>query len=303
MLMDELDLLLFEELKADVRQPVRAIARKLDVKRSTIRYRLERLLSEGFLRILCKSDTKRLGYNVLIVFGLRTPPDRIMEVADHLASLQAVKHICLTNGRFNIMAWGVYRDESEVAHFVSNDLAVVSNISSIEIMHIIQRLKELVQTRSEISAGEGSVQLNDLDLSLIDAMQQDPRQTITNIAQNIGCSQSVAKKRLNALINEGIIRMFPILDPTVFGATDWVLILIKLELDKISATIEMLSSLQTIVDISLVSGQWQLVVVGGLQEGKHMYDSISDAISLVHGIKEFEVLPLVKVVKFSPSFL
>ena len=64
---DELDQLLVEELKADVRQPVRALARKLGLKRSTIRYRLDRLLSEGILRIVCKSDTKLLGYNVSIL--------------------------------------------------------------------------------------------------------------------------------------------------------------------------------------------------------------------------------------------
>ena len=301
---DELDILLFEELKADARHPVRALARKLGLKRSTIRYRLDRLISEGTLRILCKSNTRLLGYSFSNVIGLRTRADRNRTVADQLASLPAVKHICLMAGRYNIMAWAVYRDESEIVNFISEELADISDISSMEIMPIFQRLKAFFQKKEATSTGDKPVQMDDLDLSLIGIMEQNPRQTIKNIAQTIGCSQALARNRLNKLINDGMIWLFPIIDPTVIsGAANWLLILIKPELDRVSAVTGTLSSFKKVVDMSLIEGQWQLIVTARMLKDQPMCDSLSDVLGSVPGIKEFEVLHVLKAVKFSSLFL
>jgi len=300
---DELDQLLFKELKTDARQSVRALARKVGLKRSTVRYRLDRLISEGMLRILCTSDVTFLGYKYSIVFGVRTRADRTTAIADHLVSLRAVKHISLTTGRFNIMALAIYRDESDIAHFISKDLADISDISSIETMHIIQRFKDLFKNKELTPPDDRPFQISDLDLSVIRAIEKDPRQTITNLAQTVGCSQPVAKAKLNKLINDGVIMLRPIIDPNVFGSVNGAVILIKPELDKLNAVVDKLSSFETILDINLTTGQWQIIAAAYYQGGLNTYDPIPDELSSVPGIKEFEILPALKILKFTPTML
>ena len=131
MSLDELDLALIEELKIDARQPVRALARKLGLKRSTVRYRLDRLTSSGILKIICTGDTTFLGYHFFILIGIRTRSGRTNAVADYLASLDTIKYICLSAGRYNIIAWAIYREESDLSYFITKELAAISDISSI----------------------------------------------------------------------------------------------------------------------------------------------------------------------------
>lgn len=301
MSLDELDLALIEELKIDARQPVRAIARKLGLKRSTVRYRLDRLTSAGILKIICTGDTTFLGYHFFILFGIRTRSGRTNAVADYLASLDTIKYICLSAGRYNILAWGIYREESDLSYFITKELAAISDISSIETMPCFQWFKVFFQPQTEKSTVHTPSQLSDLDLSLIKAMQQDPRQTITNLAQTIGCSQVVARNTLKKLKDGGNIRFIPTINPTVFGSVNGAVILIKPELDKVKSVVSKLSSFTTTMHISLITGQWQIFVVAQFQDNVYRYDSIIDELNSVPGIIEFEILPLLKILKFTPN--
>ena len=298
MLLDELDLSIIEELKADARQPVRSIAHTLGLKRSTVRYRLNRLISEGILRIICRSEPKLLGYQFAIVLCMRTRADRITAVADRLASLPTIKHISLSAGRYNIIAWAVYRDESDLANFISKDLADISDISSIEIMQSFHRFKAYFQFEEETFSNNVPSQLSELDLALIREMERDPRQTITDLAKTLGCSHTAARNNLTKLIDNGIIRLFPIIDPIVVGFKGAV-ILIKPELDKVNTVASKFSSLDTTMHVSLITGQWQIIVAVQFQDSTDLYNYISETISSISGIIEFEVLPLLKTLKFS----
>ncbi len=65
--LDSLDMQIVEQLKVDARQPIRAIARALDVSRETVRIRLNRLISENALSIICVSRAEQLGYEFTLV--------------------------------------------------------------------------------------------------------------------------------------------------------------------------------------------------------------------------------------------
>jgi Lrp/AsnC family transcriptional regulator for asnA, asnC and gidA len=144
---------------------------------------------------------------------------------------------------------------------------------------------------------------SDLDLSIVRAMQLDPRQTITKLARTVGCSKSVAKTRLEKLLDEGIIRVVSIFDATALGYNIGIGILIKAKPDKVYAVANELEVQDTVRHVSLVTGQWQIFVWAQFQDSGHMYSFLTEKLTNIPGMIQFEVVHLGKTLKYSTSFV
>ena len=305
MSLDKLDLMLIDELRDDARQPVLALARKLGINRETVRYRLNRLTTEGILTIACAANLELLGYQFLVVMGINVSPGKAHAVASRLGALPTVKMISLAAGRYNIVGWALFRDRLALAHFVSEELTAISDIESIELMHSIKWLKDpwrYFQHQTGTIRTYQRSDLSDLDLSIIKAMQLDPRQPITKLARTVGCSQLVAKTRLQELVDDGSIRFVTITNPSTLRYDIGSMILVKCKPDKTNSIAHELSTLDTTMHVSLVAGQWQVIVVAYFQDAPHIYSFMSETLPSIPGIKEFEFVPLGRIMKYNSSF-
>jgi DNA-binding Lrp family transcriptional regulator len=305
MSLDKLDLMLMEALEDDARQPVQALARKLGVKRTTVRYRLNRLRAERILTIACVSDTELLGYQFPLLIGINVSPGKTGIVADQLGPLPAVKGIFLTVGHYDILTLALARDRSALVHFVSQDMADIPDITSIEMMHLYQSVKDTwryFKPQTETVRKYPKDKPSELDLSIVKAMQLDPRQTITKLAGTVGCSNSVAKTRLEKLVNDGVIRFVSIIDTTALGYNIGVVILVKAKPDKVCAVANELSVQDTARYVSLITGQWQIFFGAVFRDSKHMYSFLSGKLTRIPGIIEYEVVHIVNTLKYSVGF-
>ena len=307
MSVDKLDLMLMRELEDDARQPVRALATKLGVKRTTARYRLNRLMAERTLTIACVSDTDFLGYQFPLLIGINVSPGKAGTVADQLVPLPAVKVVFLSVGRYDILVWALLRDRSALAHFVSENLSSIADITAIEMMHPYHWIKESwtyfkPQTESVRRWRWPQDKPTDLDLSIVKAMQLDPRQTITKLAGTVGCSTSVAKTRLEKLLHDGIISFVSLIRPTALGYNTGAIILIKAKPDKVDAVANELSVQDTARLLSLITGRWQIHFGAQFRDTTHMYDFLSEKLTSIPGIIGYEVIPIRDTLKYSVSF-
>jgi len=290
-----------EQLKVDARQPIRAIARVLDVSRETIRIRLNRLISENALSIICVTRAEQLGYEFTLVIGVRVHPGYTETVAKKLAALPGVVSVTLAGSRYNIFMWVVLRDRNEFVHFVSKELTSVSNIMAVELMHSFHLVKQFWRVDDHLKEGLNGFSpdpLSNLDLSIITAMQHDPRQTITALAEAVGCSRSVARTRLDELIHDGVIGFFPMVNTALRGYNNWVMILIKAEPDKVNAILEKLASHDATWNVSLVSGQWQVYAIALFKDSRACNKFSAETLSSIPGITEFEIFSIGKSFKY-----
>ena len=133
-------------------------------------------------------------------------------------------------------------------------------------------------------------------------MQLDPRQPITKLARTVGCSKSVAKTSLEKLVSDGIIRFVVIANPSMLRYDIGSMILVKSKPDKVNAIANELSALDTTMHVSLVAGQWQVLAVAHFQDSPHIYNFMSETMTSIPGIIEFELVPLGKILKYNSSF-
>jgi DNA-binding Lrp family transcriptional regulator len=306
MLLDKTDLMLMEELEDDARQPVRALARKLGVNRETVRYRLNRLTAERILNIACIGNPELLGYQFQLLIGINVSLGKTDAVANQFVAMPDVRAVSLAAGPYSILAWVLLRDRLALEHFVVENLTGISDIADIEIMHSYKWVKETwryLKPQTETVRRYPQDNPSDLDLSIVKAMQLDPRQTITKLARTVGCSKSVARMRLEKLLDEGIIRVVSIIDGTALGYNLGVGILIKAKPDKVYAVANELAMQNIVRHVSLVTGQWQIFVWAQFQDSGQMYSFLSEKLTNIPGIIQFEVVHLGKTLKYSTSFV
>lgn len=300
--LNETDLRIIEELNKDARQPARLLARKLGMTRSTIRYRMKRLIDNGILTIYCVSDDGHIGYHFLLLIGIKVTPGEAEVVANQLVPLQEVESIFLSAGRFNIVAWVRLKDSQALGNFVSANLAKITEVTDFEIMHCYQWVakSQKYSTPKQIATCENTQYVpSTLDSSIIQAMQLDPRQPITRLAETVGCSKTVAKKQLERLLNDGVIKLYTSIDQTAMGYKTGVAVLIKSRPDKIHSVANELLVQNTAMYVSLITGHWHIYFRTLFQDNDDLYSFLSNELPRIHGVMEFEVIHMGKILKFS----
>ena len=306
MSLSETDLRLIEELNKDAREPVRALARKLGMTRSTIRYRMKRLLDNGILRIYCVSDNGYMGYRLLFLIGIKVIPGGAEAVANQFVPLQEVKSVFLSAGRYNILAWVYLKDSQALGNFISENLAKISDVTDFEIMYCYQLVakSQKYSNSKPIATHEDSRYVpSSIDLSIIKAMQLEPRQPITKLAQSVGCSKTIAKKNLERLLNNGVIKLFTSVDQTALGYKTGVAILIKSKPDKIHSVANELLAQNMAMYVSLITGHWHIYFRTLFQDNGDLYSFLSNKLPSIIGVMEFEVIHMGKIFKFSKSLV
>jgi len=302
MSLDKFDLMLIEELENDARQSVPVLAQKLGMKRTTVRYRLNRLLSERVLTIACIGPPELFGYQFMVVIGFNVSPGKTHSLVKRLEILPAVKIISMSVGRYNVIAWARFRNRLALTSFVSEHLVGTPDVRSFEMMLSYQRVKSYwkyfkPQTKDNYKTADYNP--SDLDLAIVKAIQADPRQTITKLAETVGCSGLVAKRRLDKLLKEGFLKFACIIRTTPMG---WdgiaVAILIDCQPDKIFTIADELSTQEPSKLVSLITGRWHIFFGAVFDDGSHMHSFLSKTLDMIDGVVKYEIIHLTDILKY-----
>ena len=88
--LDALDRRIIDQLQEDGRRSNVAIARVLGVTETTIRHRIDRLISHGFIRIAAVIDPRKTPYLTDAMIWIRLERGKAREAGEHLAALPNV---------------------------------------------------------------------------------------------------------------------------------------------------------------------------------------------------------------------
>ena len=304
MLLDELDRKILAELEDNARLTVQQISNKVGTKRTTTGYRLNKLISNNVLNFACIANIEVMDYQIPLGIGINVSPGKTEVVARRLAELPAVNVVSLVAGRYAIFAWCLFKDQDKLNRFFSLDFSQIQEIAAFETIYAYTWIRD--SWRYFTPMAEAATELldynpNAIDLAIIKALQEDPRQSITNLARSAGCSKPVAKDHLNWLIGNRIIHLVSIINPSALGYQIETMILIKLPPNQTLAVANRLSALNFIRHVSLTTGNWQIFVSALFWNSTHMHKFLSETLTATPGITDFEVIQTTKTLKFSTN--
>ncbi len=139
---DPLDLQVIRELRRNPRQSHIDLAEKVGSSPTTVWRRLKRLLGERIVRIVAMTNPLAMGYTTRATIAINAKPDRIEAIADKLSSYKAIHGVVINTGRFDILAWGDFRDSEDLSNFVTQELGQIRGLIKHETMVTLKVTKD-----------------------------------------------------------------------------------------------------------------------------------------------------------------
>lgn len=126
---DKIDAEIVNLLMEDGRMSASEMARRLPgVSERIIRYRLERLLAEGVIRVTAVVNPRALGLTCNADVWLEVEADSILSVAQQVARLPNVCYVAFSMGERDVSIQVVGRSADEIYRFVTEVVAKIPGV-------------------------------------------------------------------------------------------------------------------------------------------------------------------------------
>ncbi len=165
--LDALDIAIADLLVEDGRMPCAEISRRVSaalgrpVSERAVRYRLERLIQRGVMRVVGILSPRVLGYPVAADVMIEVEPGRVSEVARQIATYDCITYVAGSTGERDLSIQVVARDNTELFNFVSNVIGQVPGVRKTTTFLVPVILKDVYEWRVPRDCG-GSA-LSDTD--------------------------------------------------------------------------------------------------------------------------------------------
>jgi Lrp/AsnC family transcriptional regulator, regulator for asnA, asnC and gidA len=154
---DNTDKKIIDLLMENGRMPASEMARRIGgISERVIRYRIERIVKEGFIQISAITNPKSLGYNVTADVFLEVESGAILEVAKQAAEYACVSYVACSIGERDISIQIVGHDTDEVYQFVTNVIGKIPGVRKTTTSIVPLVLKDVYQWKipgSDCAAG------------------------------------------------------------------------------------------------------------------------------------------------------
>jgi Lrp/AsnC family transcriptional regulator for asnA, asnC and gidA len=142
--LDSVDREILRTLQQDGRASNVDIARKVGVSEATIRKRLDRLLSEGMLRIAAVPEPAKVGLSTVTFLFFDVELSQMDQVADRLSHLPEVHSVYYTTGESDLIAEAWFPSSKELLRFLTHRVASISGIKRTATSHVLRTIKDSI---------------------------------------------------------------------------------------------------------------------------------------------------------------
>jgi len=139
--LDDLDRRLINELQNGGYRAHVELAQALGISKSTVTRRIQRLISNGVVRIVAAVDANMIGLNTSALIGLNVEPKQTYPIVDILNSKSQVHMLATVTGRYDIVAVIAVGSSRELADFVKNDILTIEGVRSSETLLALEMKK------------------------------------------------------------------------------------------------------------------------------------------------------------------
>lgn len=153
---DETDGRIANLLMDDGRISCAEIARRIGgITERTVRYRIERMISHGVIRVSAISNPQVLGYPVVADVLIEVEPGRILEVARKLAEHECVSYVACSTGQSDVSIQVVAHDNADLYNLVTQVIGHVPGVRKTTTILVPVIVKDVYQWRIPMSAIRG----------------------------------------------------------------------------------------------------------------------------------------------------
>lgn len=198
--MDEVDEAIVSLLEEDGRLTHRDIAHRVGLSRSAAATRIQRLIAGRQVVVRGVVHPAVLGRGALAHVSVLVdgPAARI---AAGLAQRADVAFLSLTSGAYGLIVEVRVGSIREIDGVIA-ELRALPGVVGVDTLTYVEVLRDVVGP-----VGEVSVEVDDVDLALLRALQEDGRASYVDLAETVGLSPAGARRRVVRLVESQVVRI------------------------------------------------------------------------------------------------
>lgn len=158
---DKIDIKIVNLLLEDGRMSASEMARRIgNISERAARYRIERMVNEGVVRISAVAKPHAFGLTTIADVWMEVESDHILEVAKKMVEFDNISYVACGIGESDVSIQIVAKDTAEIYHFVTEVVRKVPGVRKTTTSIVPLILKDVYQWRipesvvQEISDGE-----------------------------------------------------------------------------------------------------------------------------------------------------
>ncbi len=300
---DELDLDIIRELELDALASNAEIGVKVSASPTTVRRRVQRLLDDRKIAITTISDPFAFGYGTQATIVVNASGGKVNKVAAQLTSFPNVRYVIVTTGRYDIFSWAVFRDSEDLLNFVRKGLGTIPDLAGAETMTSLKIAKSswslLSENYNRDVTRQAPYTLDAMQMRIIAELETNPRQTHTELAKKLGIVRHTVRRKLNTLLEDGVIKVVAIPDPFVLGYRTMAGILIKVHPGRLDTVAEELTAHERIQHVIISTGRYDVMAWAVFRDSEEMSDFVTGKLGGISGILSHETVMSLRVAKGS----
>lgn len=141
----ELDKRIIEHLQQDGRRPFTQIAADLGVSEAAVRARTNRLVERGIVQIVGVTDPLKLGFGQMAMIGVRCESNKLVDVAEEIASFPEVDYVVITAGTYDILIETACENNAALLAFLNDRLRSIAGVRDTETFVYLRMVKQTYQ--------------------------------------------------------------------------------------------------------------------------------------------------------------
>lgn len=145
-MMDDMDKKIIAILATNGRACNNTVARELGISEGTVRNRIKKLTDSGLLRVSGQINPESIPDRQLFLLGIKVSASKdLCKIADAVAAESAVQSVCITTGRYDLIAEVWLPVKHGLIDFINGPMVEIDGIVSTESFLAMKSLKKWVE--------------------------------------------------------------------------------------------------------------------------------------------------------------
>lgn len=312
--LDELDLKILAFLQRDGRTPYTQMAKALSVSEGTIRKRVKRLEDENYIKIIGVADPFRIGLDTMVFIWIKVERGELGDAMAKLVRLKQTRYVAYATGAFDLVAMAVVQSRQGLLRFLNEELGEISGIRETDTSVILGIRKQAYDWISLRDGEELGVQrskpqpdwkkpevvnLDRIDKRILTRLQEDGRYRYQDIADELGVTERTVRRRVETLIESGVLQIVGVTDPFKVGMNSIALVGAKVKRQHIDEIVDQLSRCKQVRYVGLSTGSYDLIIEVVMESNQELGDFLIDELTCVNGIIHTDTSLILRICKES----
>ena len=300
--MDELDRQIAVALQLNGRATWRQVAKVVGTSESTVARRGRQLLEEGLVRVTGQPDPARTGLGYPVLVQLTCEAGAVKRVARSLAERPDVRFLALVTSTFDIIVELIVPSRARLARILVDEFSAIEGITSTTTDAVMRTFKTSYDWSRELLDEQGidpsfgaelrprpdaasPTALDETDLQLIQLLREDGRRTYAELAQAVATSESMVRRRVSALVQQGALAFATLVSPRALGFEIEAFVLLRVNLGELEQIASELAARREVRYLSATSGFSDLACEVILRSPDDLYEFTTRVLGGLAGVQ------------------